>query len=104
MRAMSAPWVRSDPVVEPGGPALLEAWAGDCPAADPRPPASLGIVDGARLPDDRDLDLPGVFELVLDPARDVLREPDRFFVGDLLALDQDADLASGLEGERLRHA
>ena len=41
-----------------------------------------GVVDGARLADDGDLDLARVLELVLDAARDVLRQPDRFLVGD----------------------
>src|SRR6478609_6737847 len=58
---------------------------------------SLGVVDGARLPDDGDLDLTRVLELVLDAARDVLREPDRLFVRDLLALHHDANFAAGLE-------
>jgi hypothetical protein len=36
----------------------------------------VAVLDGAGLPDDGHLDLPGVLELVLDAARDVLREPD----------------------------
>src|SRR6266849_4277390 len=65
---------------------------------------SLGVVDRARLPNDGHFDLARVFELVLDAARDVLREPDGLLVRDLLALDHDADLAAGLQRERLRHA
>src|SRR6185436_10640809 len=66
--------------------------------------SSLRIVDGACLTDHRHLDLARVFELVLDAAGDVLRQPHRFFVGDLLAFDHDPDFAAGLQGERLRHA
>src|SRR6188768_2488318 len=64
----------------------------------------LGVVDGAGFTDDGDLDLTGIFELVFDPAGDVLREPDGFFVGNLLALDHDADFPARLDRERLRHA
>src|SRR5262249_30584853 len=64
----------------------------------------LCVINRPRFTNDGDLDLAGVLQFVLDPARDVLREPDRFFVGDLLALDHDADLAAGLEGEGLRDA
>src|SRR6266542_4464611 len=65
---------------------------------------SFGIVDGARLANHRDLDLARIFELVFDTARDILRQPDGFLVGDLFALDHDADLAAGLQRDRLRHA
>src|SRR5262245_41187530 len=67
-------------------------------------PPLLRIVDGASLADDGDFDLSRIFELVLDSSGDVLREPDRFFVGDLLAFDHDADLAPRLQRERLGHA
>src|SRR6187455_1208950 len=65
---------------------------------------SFGVVDGSGFTDDGHLDLAGVLELVFDPPRDVLRQPDRLLVGDLLALDHDANLAAGLQRERLRHA
>src|SRR4029450_186921 len=65
---------------------------------------SLGIVDGARLADDRDLDLARVLELAFDAPRDVFRQPDGFFVRDVLALHHDPDFAAGLERERLRYA
>src|SRR5580765_7374315 len=64
----------------------------------------LGVVDGAGFANHRHLDLARVFELVLDPPRDVLRQPDGFLVGDLLALDHDPDLAARLQRERLRDA
>ena len=64
----------------------------------------LGIVDGAGLANHRDLDLAGVLELALDAARDVARQPHGLVVADLLAFDHDADLAAGLQRERLRHA
>src|SRR5262245_3261153 len=65
---------------------------------------SLRVVDRSRLPDDGDLDLSRILELVLDAACDVLRQPDGFLVRDLLALDHDADLAPGLQRERLGNA
>ena len=59
---------------------------------------------GVRIPDHAGLH-PGLYHKgLLDAARDVLRQPDRFFVGDLLALDHDPDLASRLQRERFRHA
>jgi hypothetical protein len=61
-------------------------------------------VNGPRLPDHRDLDLTGVLELVLDPPGDILRQPDRGFVGDAIALDHDPDFAPGLKGEGFRDA
>src|SRR4029450_8518051 len=65
---------------------------------------SLGIVDGARLANDRDLDLARVLELAFDAPRDVFRQPDGFFVRDVLALHHDPDFAARLERERLRYA
>src|SRR5687767_10764012 len=67
------------------------------------PSALFRVFDSPCFANDRDLDLSGVLQLVLDAPGDVLRQPDRFLVGDLLALDQDPDLTSGLERERLRH-
>src|SRR5215207_2975638 len=63
-----------------------------------------GVLNSPGLADDRDLDLARVFELVFDPARDVLGQPDRFFVRDTLALDQNPDFAAGLQCEGLRDA
>src|SRR5258708_25970369 len=57
-----------------------------------------------RFTDDRPLDLSRVLELVLDPARDVLREPDRLFVRYALAFDDDTDVAAGLERKSFQHA
>jgi hypothetical protein len=62
---------------------------------------SFRVLDRTRLPDDRHLDLAGILQFALDAARDVLREPDRLLVGDLLALDHDAHLAARLQRERL---
>ena len=64
----------------------------------------LRVLDCPRLPDDGDLDLAGVLELVFDAVGDVLAQPGRFLVRDLLALDHDADFAARLQRERLRHA
>src|SRR5206468_5086748 len=80
-------------------PTVDAATAGGKPAAP-----LLGIVDGPRFPDDRDLDLTGVLELVFDSSRDVLGKPDSLFVGNFLAFDHDADFAAGLQCEGLRHA
>src|SRR5829696_8358122 len=63
-----------------------------------------GVFNGTRLADDGDLDLSGVFQLVLDPPGDVLGQPDGLLVRDVIALDQDADLAAGLQRKRLRDA
>src|SRR5919112_23445 len=62
-----------------------------------------GELNGPRLPDHCHLDLPGIFQLVLDPPGDILRQPDGFFVGNPVALDHDADFAAGLQRERLGH-
>src|SRR5215210_8680546 len=52
--------------------------------------ASLtGELNGAGLPDDGDLDLAGVLELILDPTSAVLRQPDGRLVGDAFALADD---------------
>src|SRR3954468_7935054 len=75
------------------------------PTSETRCCGSLpGELNGPGLPDDCDLDLPRILELVLDPAGDVLRQPHRFFVRDALALDQDTNLPPGLKGKGLRHA
>src|SRR5580765_7255810 len=66
--------------------------------------ALLRVVDGTGFANDRHFDLAWVLELVLYAARDVLREPHRLLVGDLLALDHDPNLAAGLQREGLRHA
>src|SRR4051812_30639883 len=66
--------------------------------------ALAGVLDRPGFTDDRDFDLTGILQLVLDPLGDVLREPDGLFVRDGVALDHDADLAAGLQGKRLGHA
>ncbi len=73
------------------------------PTMSPRKriPALSGIFHRPHLPDDRDLDLPGVVQLVLDLGGDVLGDQGGPVVGDLLALDDDPDLAAGLQGEGL---
>src|SRR5437867_8823526 len=60
-----------------------------------------GELNGPCLPDDRDLDLTRVLQLVLDPARDVLRQPHRLLVRDAIAFDDNADFAAGLQRECL---
>src|SRR5262245_32445839 len=52
-----------------------------------------GVVNGPGLANDGHFDLARVLELVLDPAGDVLRQPDGLLVRDVIALDEDPDLA-----------
>src|SRR4051794_1123698 len=63
-------------------------------------PVLLRVLDGPRLADDGDLDLARVRQVVLDLLHDVAGEPRRREVVDLLGPDEDADLASRLDGER----
>src|SRR5688572_13800143 len=58
--------------------------------------ASACVVGRARLPDHRDLDLAGVLELLLDLARDLVREQDGAVVVERARLHHHADLAAGL--------
>src|SRR3954451_6688705 len=83
------------------GPRCRRSSAGSDRARVPAPPAaapspSLGEVHRARLADDRDLDLAGVLELLLDLACDVARERDRGVVVDVVRGDDHADLAARL--------
>src|SRR5262245_49913500 len=64
----------------------------------------LGVFDRAGLPDDRDLDLARVGQLLLDLLDDVAREACRGEVVDLFGSHEDADLAPGLDRERLLHS
>src|SRR5436305_4275992 len=57
---------------------------------------SLREVNRTRLADDRHLDLAGVFDLLLDVARDLVRHQRRPLVVHLLGLDDHADLAARL--------
>src|SRR5215831_4175098 len=66
-------------------------------------PALLRELDRAGLPDHGHLDLAGVLELILDLARDLVREQDGTVVVDLLRLDDHADLAARLERVDLLH-
>src|SRR5215208_7271685 len=59
--------------------------------------ASLRDVDRARLPDHRHLHLARVLEVVLDLARDLVREQDRSVVVDLVWLHDHANLPPCLE-------
>ena len=59
----------------------------------------LGVLDGARLADDGDLDLARVGQLLLDLLDDVAGQPRCRQVVDLLGPDEDAHLAPGLDGE-----
>src|SRR5262249_62001986 len=62
------------------------------------------VFHGAGLPDDRDLDLPGVLQLGLDLLGHVARQPEGLVVGHAVGLDDDAQLAAGLDRESLLHA
>src|SRR4051794_14059829 len=90
----------------PGGTRLrIRSISARSPTSETRCCCRLpGELNGPGLPDDCDLDLARIFELVLDPAGDVLRQPHGLFVGDAFAFDQDSNLPPGLKGERLRHA
>src|SRR4051794_22466478 len=57
---------------------------------------SLRKVNSTRLANHRYLDLPGVFELLLDVPRDLVRDQRSALVVDLLGLHDHADLAPGL--------
>src|SRR5204862_2157854 len=74
------------------------------PAISDSSTASLRVLDGARLADDRDLDLARVRQLLLDLADDVPGETSGGQVVDLVRPHQDPDLAPGLDGERPLHA
>src|SRR5688572_30006711 len=62
---------------------------------------SSGIVGDAQLPHQRHLHLARVRQLVLDRLRDLARETLRGAVADLRRVDHDAQLAAGLDRERL---
>src|SRR5436190_14455158 len=64
----------------------------------------LRVLDRARLPDDGHLDLARELELLLDLARDLVREQRRGVVVELARRHHDADLASGLHRVHLVHA
>ena len=64
----------------------------------------LGVVDGLGLPQDVNLDLTGVGELLLDLLGDVAGEQDHLILADVLGLDHDADLAARLDGVGARDA
>src|SRR5947207_6271244 len=57
--------------------------------------ALFGVVDGARLPNDGDLDLARVLKGVLDLLGHVAREPRGMQIVDLARFDHHADLAAG---------
>src|SRR5687768_15419894 len=62
------------------------------------------VVGGPRLPDDGDLDLARVLELLLDLPRDLVGEQDGAVVVERAGRDHDADLAPGLHRVDLVHA
>ena len=64
----------------------------------------LGVLDGLGFPDQIDLDLSGVFQLVLDLLGDLPGQQHHTVLADLLRLDHDADLPAGLDGVGLIHA
>src|SRR3954468_8689045 len=59
---------------------------------------SSSVVSRARLPDHGHLDLARIFELLLDLARDLVREQDGAVVVEGAGLHHDADLAARLHG------
>src|SRR3990170_5339678 len=64
----------------------------------------LRVLHRAPFADDGDLDLPRVVQVLLYLLADLLRHPVGAEVIDLFGLDDDAYLAAGLDGERLRDA
>src|SRR5215204_2479505 len=95
----------------PGGRGALPFGGFPRPARSLRPltpvrpsPVLLRVLDGARLADDRHLDLARVREVVLDLLYDVPGEATGREVVDLLGPDEDPDLAARLDGERLLDA
>src|SRR3954462_15883001 len=62
------------------------------------PSYSSSVVRGSRLPDHGDLDLARVLELLLDLARDLVREQDGAVVVEGARLHHHADLAARLHG------
>src|SRR5690349_24577950 len=56
------------------------------------------VVGRARLPDDGDLDLARVLELLLDLAGDLVAQQDRAVVVERVRGDHDPDLPAGLHG------
>ena len=50
------------------------------------------------------LDLAGILEIVFDPLGDILRQPDGAQVVHIVRLNQNPDLAAGLDGIGLRYA
>jgi hypothetical protein len=66
------------------------------PTAGGRRVPLLRDLDGPALADHDHLDLARILELILDLARDLVREEDGAVVVDLRRLDDDPDLAAGL--------
>src|SRR4051794_29807610 len=62
------------------------------------PSYSSSVVRRSRLPDHGHLDLARIFELLLDLARDLVREQDGAVVVEGAGLHHDADLAARLHG------
>src|SRR5262245_28685550 len=104
------PNVRSRYLRSLRGPARLRldsAPEPTCSVIAPRLPgarALLGVLDRAGLPHDRDLDLARVLELLLYLLGDVARHDLRREVVDVLRLDHDPDLATGLHRVHLLDA
>ena len=77
---------------------------------DPLKGAGLGdlllfrVFHGTGLTHNVDLDLAGIVELVFDLLGQVAGQQHHIVVPNLFGVDQDADLAAGLEGEALFHA
>ena len=62
------------------------------------------VFDGFGLADDVDLDLTGIGKLLLDLLCDIARQEHHLILGNILGLDHNADLASGLDGVAARNA
>src|SRR5713226_1022634 len=101
MRKSSATRLKS--IATPHPPGSLRARVKKERGARLGPPFDwlFGVFDGPRLADHRDPDLPGKAQLSLDAFGDVPRHQLGSGVIDLLRLDQDPDLAAGLDGVRL---
>ena len=68
------------------------------------PHALSRVIDGACLPNDRDLDLSWVLQAFLDLLTHVARKPQGAQVLDVLGLNDDAYLTAGLNRERFLDA
>src|SRR5829696_7805486 len=86
-------------------PSISRAPPSLAPDAAGAPATALsGKIHRPRLPDQHDLDLPGILELGLDAPSDLLRERRHADVVDVVRYDDDPDLSTSLNGEDALHA